>query len=52
MKKHIYSRIGIDQSDEAIRITENRLAEMENDLFSVNTKYQLLKTKQTNSVYA
>ena len=37
--------IGIDQSNEAIRITEKRLNEMEQDLFSVNAKYQFLQSK-------
>ncbi len=36
--------IGIDQSSEAIRISEKRLSEMEQDLFSVNAKYQFLKS--------
>ncbi len=40
--------IGIDQSDEAIRISEKRLNEMEQDLFSANAKYQFLKANQTN----
>jgi adenine-specific DNA-methyltransferase len=40
--------VGIDQSSEAIRISEKRLNEMEQDLFSVNAKYQVLKTNQTN----
>lgn len=44
--------IGIDQSDEAIRVCERRLNEMEQDLFSVNAKYQVLKTNQTNTIYA
>ncbi len=44
--------IGIDQSDEAVRIAEKRLAKMEQDLFSANSKYQTLKTNQRNSVYA
>jgi len=36
--------IGIDQSNEAIRITEKRLCEMKNDLFSINAKYQFLQS--------
>ena len=36
--------IGIDQSDEAIRIAQKRLSEMEKDLFSVNANYQFLQT--------
>lgn len=35
--------IGIDQSDESIRITQKRLSEMEHDLFSVNAKFQFLQ---------
>lgn len=44
--------IGIDQSDEAIRITQKRLSEMEQDLFSVNSTYELFKINLINSVYA
>jgi adenine-specific DNA-methyltransferase len=36
--------IGIDQSKEAIKVTQKRLSEMENDLFSVNTRYQFLQS--------
>ncbi|HMS43084.1 MAG TPA: site-specific DNA-methyltransferase [Pyrinomonadaceae bacterium] len=43
------SWIGIDQSAEAIRISEKRLNEIEQDLFSMNAKYQLLKA---NQIYA
>lgn len=32
--------IGIDQSDEAIKVTKQRLSEMEQDLFSTNTKFR------------
>jgi len=44
--------IGIDQSNEAIKATQKRLSEMENDLFSINCDYQFLKINRTNSVYA
>ena len=37
--------IGIDQSSEAIKVTKKRLSEMEQDLFSVNAKYQFLQSK-------
>jgi adenine-specific DNA-methyltransferase len=37
--------IGIDQSKEAIKVTQKRLSEMENDLFSVNAGYQFLQSK-------
>lgn len=35
--------IGIDQSDEAIKVTRKRLSEIEKDLFSSNKNYQLLR---------
>jgi adenine-specific DNA-methyltransferase len=36
--------IGIDKSNEAIKVTQKRLAEMKPDLFSISTKYQFLKS--------
>lgn len=36
--------IGIDQSKEAVKATQKRLSEIENDLFSVNAKYQFLQS--------
>lgn len=46
--------IGIDQSNEAIKVSQKRLSEMEQDLFSVNAKHQFLQsvlnTKVSQSV--
>ena len=39
--------IGIDQSDEAIRTTQKKLSEMEQDLFSVNSTHQFLQSIQS-----
>ena len=36
--------IGIDQSNEAIKVTQKRLSEMEKDLFCVNADYQFLQS--------
>lgn len=36
--------IGIDQSGEAIKVTKKRLSEMEQDLFSVKARYQVLQS--------
>lgn len=36
--------IGIDQSDEAIKATKKRLAEMDRDLFNEHASYQFLKS--------
>lgn len=36
--------IGIDQSAEAIRVTQKRLSAMEKDLFCVDQDYQFLKS--------
>ena len=40
--------IGIDESDEAIKVTKKRLSKIEKTLFSVDTKYQFLMEKKQN----
>lgn len=47
------SWIGIDESEEAIKVTQKRLSEMQKDLFSIQKDFQLLKTNsKLKTIYA